>query len=204
MDELFPQIKKKIEYLIEDEEGNIPGNRLLTLGTLVVLLGILLGPDAFAAHRSHRSHSSHRSHRSSNTHRSHSSHANHSNHSSHYSHSSHESHSSVNVHSNHSSSATQTSPIIHSNDASESISHNVPSVEKPYVPPAYEVPGISVPPVSTYTEPFSLLEVNDVIEIPNSTPGSGLIPNIAAPSASAGTQFDSGSLETPPATETVK
>ena len=59
MDSLFPEIKKNIENLIEDEEGNIPGKKLLMLGTMMVILGNLLSIDAFAAHRSHSSHVSH-------------------------------------------------------------------------------------------------------------------------------------------------
>ena len=39
MDSLFPEIKKNIENLIEDEEGNIPGKKLLMLGTMMVILG---------------------------------------------------------------------------------------------------------------------------------------------------------------------
>ena len=39
MDDLFPKIQKGIERLIEDEEGNIPGKRLLALGTMIVILG---------------------------------------------------------------------------------------------------------------------------------------------------------------------
>ena len=50
MDELFPKIQKSIETLIEDEEGNIPGNRLLMLGTMVIILGSLFSTEAFAGH----------------------------------------------------------------------------------------------------------------------------------------------------------
>ncbi len=192
MDELFPQIKRKIENLIEDEEGNIPGNRLLTLGTLVVLLGILLAPDAFAAHRSHRSHSSHRAHRSSNnTHGSHASHASHSNqvHNNHSSHSSHESH---------------ISHTSHSNNAVHSNSRYSAEGDVSYAPAYNAINGITVPPITTSEEPFQLLDVNEAIELPNSTPGAGLIPNLAAPVTTVNMQFDSGSVETPPPTETVE
>ncbi|MEI3319570.1 MAG: His-Xaa-Ser repeat protein HxsA3 [Eubacterium sp.] len=48
------EIKKNIENLIEDEEGDIPGKKLLMLGTMMVILGNLLSIDAFAAHRSHK------------------------------------------------------------------------------------------------------------------------------------------------------
>ena len=36
MDELFPKLQKGIETLIEDEEGNIPGNKLLMLGSVLI------------------------------------------------------------------------------------------------------------------------------------------------------------------------
>ena len=57
MDELFPKIQKSIENLIEDEEGNIPGKKLLMLGTMVMILGSLIPMNVFAGHRSHSSHS---------------------------------------------------------------------------------------------------------------------------------------------------
>ena len=56
MDELFPSLKRSLENLIEDEEGNIPGKKLLALGTMVVILGSLMSMDVFAGHRSHSSH----------------------------------------------------------------------------------------------------------------------------------------------------
>ena len=51
MDELFPSLKRSLENLIEDEEGNIPGKKLLALGTMVVILGSLMSMDVFAGHR---------------------------------------------------------------------------------------------------------------------------------------------------------
>lgn len=95
-DSIFPHIKKSIENFVNEEEGNIPRNKILTIGSMMLVLSILLASDAFAAHSSHRSHSSHSSHSS---HRSHSN----SGHYSHYSHSSHSSHVSSSTHSNHSS-----------------------------------------------------------------------------------------------------
>ena len=77
-----------------DEEANIPKGRLLSIGSLTIVLACVLGvQDAFAGHRSHSSHSSHSSHRSGVRHSSHISHTSHS--SGHYSHSS-----SYNYHSN--------------------------------------------------------------------------------------------------------
>ena len=55
MNSKFPEFRKSIENLIEDEEGNIPGKKLLMLGTMMIVLGNLLSIDAFAAHRSHLS-----------------------------------------------------------------------------------------------------------------------------------------------------
>ena len=50
MNSKFPEFRKSIENLIEDEEGNIPGKKLLMLGTMMIVLGNLLSIDAFAAH----------------------------------------------------------------------------------------------------------------------------------------------------------
>lgn len=50
MDELFPKFQKSIENLIEDEEGNIPGKKLLVLGTMIVVLGSLMQMEVFAGH----------------------------------------------------------------------------------------------------------------------------------------------------------
>lgn len=105
---IFPTIQRTIESFIEDEEGGIPANRLMTIGTLIVLLSSLLSMTAFAGHSSHKSHSSHSSHSSSSYHRSHVSHTSHSSslgshsssHGSHASHSSHSSHSNTTRHSN--------------------------------------------------------------------------------------------------------
>ena len=108
MDELFPKFQKSIENLIEDEEGNIPGKKLLVLGTMIVVLGSLMQMEVFAGHRSHSSHKSHSSHSSGTS--------GHGNHGSHESHASHTSHSDHGSHSNtHSSHASHTS---HSNTSS--------------------------------------------------------------------------------------
>lgn len=104
----FPEIKKTIADLINDEEGNIPRKKLVTIGSTIMLMGIIMGFDySYAAHSSHKSHSSHTSHSSTSYHRSHSSHSSHTSHSnwhsSHASHSDHGSHAShENTHSSHS------------------------------------------------------------------------------------------------------
>ena len=90
-DSFFPKVKKSITDFLYEEEGNIPRNKLLTLGSMILLLSILYADEAFAGHRSHSSHSSHGSHGSSSHGSSHGSHSSHESHSSHQSvsHSSH-------------------------------------------------------------------------------------------------------------------
>ena len=86
---LFNEFKTVTDHSISDflldEEASIPKGRLLTIGSIMIVLAVVLGvQDAFAGHRSHRSHSSHRSgsyHRSHVSHTSHSS-GSHSSHSS--------------------------------------------------------------------------------------------------------------------------
>jgi len=82
----FPEIKKSIEDFLYEEEGNVNRNKVLVMGSLMILTGIMLASDVFAGHRSHSSHSSHRSHSShssgSGGHSSHSSHVSHTSHTS--------------------------------------------------------------------------------------------------------------------------
>ena len=83
----FPKIQKSITDFIKDEDGNITRNKLLSIGTMVVVLSAILSIDVYAKHGSHSSHSStsyvrghsnsHSSH--SNFHSSHASHTSHSN-----------------------------------------------------------------------------------------------------------------------------
>lgn len=141
--DLFPKVKKLINDLIDDEEGNIPRSKLVVIGSTIMLMGMIMGIDVYATHRSHSSHTSHSStsyHRSHVSHTSarggHGSHGNtHSNHSSHSSHSN--AHSSHSSHANTHSSApahvnTNTSPQ-HANTAGGSIlgTAEIPTVETP-------------------------------------------------------------------------
>ena len=148
---LFPTIQKTIESFIEDDEASIPAGRLLTIGTLVVLLGSILSMTAFAKHSSHSSHSSHTSHSSTSYHRSHVSHTSHrnthSNHSSsHGSHSSHANHS--NSHSSHGSHDSHSTHTSHSNTSTHSNSNY--SVGGDYgTPEAPKASGILAPPSPT-------------------------------------------------------
>lgn len=75
-DIIFPHIQKSIDDFLYDEEGNIPINKVLTIGSMLLILGLVMSDDAFAGHSSHRSHSSHSSH-SSYSGGGHSSHASH-------------------------------------------------------------------------------------------------------------------------------
>lgn len=215
MDNLFPEIKKGIETLIEDEEGNIPGKKLLTLGTMVLILGSLFPLDLFAAHRSHSSHKSHRSHSSgshgnSSNHESHVSHQSHVSSSNHGSHSSHSSdsagvtHSNHGSHSNHSNHASHASHTSHSNTGSHSNSRYSAEGDVTYAPEASTIKGVSVPPVETTEELFMLPDVNQNIETPNGTPGAGILPNLGIPASTPGTKIDAGSINQPSATETTE
>lgn len=57
----FPHIQKSIDDFLYDEEGNIPMTKVLTIGSMMMILGLLLSDDTFAGHRSHSSHRSHES-----------------------------------------------------------------------------------------------------------------------------------------------
>ena len=120
---IFPHIKKSIEDFVSEQDGNIPRNKVLTIGTMLMILGILMTDDAFAAHRSHSSHKSHSSH---------SSHSSGSGgHSSHESHQSHQSHTSStgSTHGNaatyHSNAAPHSNHSNHASHANDGPSLNV-------------------------------------------------------------------------------
>lgn len=95
----FPKIKKSIQDFFDDEDGSITRNKVLMIGGMVIILGVLLGDEVYAAHRTHYTHRTHSTHRTSNnkhgSHSTHSSHyTSHSTHSDHYTHGSHSSHAS--------------------------------------------------------------------------------------------------------------
>ena len=195
MDELFPKFQKSIENLIEDEEGNIPGKKLLVLGTMIVVLGSLMQMDVFAGHRAHSSHRSHSSHSSGSS--------GHGNHGSHESHASHASHSDHGSHSNtHSSHASHTS---HSNTSSHSNSAYSSEGDVTYkAPAAADVPTIKTPVVTATADTFKLPDVNQNIELPNGTPASSIMPSLAVPASSVGTKIDAGEIHQPSATDKVE
>ena len=96
---LFPQISKSINDFLLEEEGSISRNKVLVVGSLMLVMSVIMAPTVYAKHSSHRSHSSQRSHSSGSG----GYHSSHSSHSSSY-HSSHSSHSSY-AHNSHSSAA---------------------------------------------------------------------------------------------------
>lgn len=162
---VFPQVDRALKNLIEDEEGNIPGNKLLAIGSMIIILGTLLSADAFAKHSSHRSHSSHCSH-SSHSSGSSGYHASHSSHTSHTSHSS-DAHSNVVPHSSHASHTSHSNTAAHSNSlysAEGNVTYHAPDVSSIKPPRALEM--------STKIAPF---EVNqNLIQTPLDTPAHNL------------------------------
>ena len=80
--DIFPTIKKSLSSYLSDEEGNITRNKIITVGSLAIIMSIIYSMDVFARHSSHRSHSSHSSHSSGRGggHYSHVSHVSHSSH----------------------------------------------------------------------------------------------------------------------------
>ena len=189
VEEMFPKFKKNISDLIEDEEGNIPGNKLLMLGTMIVVLGSMMQMDAVqAVHGSHKSHASHQSGSSG-------SHGN-ANHSSHRSHSSHSSHSN---HSNHASHSNGTSGTYTGSGsfAGGSSSNSAASA-------AASVPTIKSAPATANADTFKLAGINQTIQLPNGTPTSSVIPTLAVPTSSSAAQVDAQIRHQPSATEKIK
>lgn len=129
-DLMFPRIEKSITDFINDEDGNITRSKLVSIGSMILLMSILSIDDVFAVHGSHSSHSSHESHSSTSYIRDHSNHGSHSNHNSHSSHSSHSSHTS------------------HSNTASHSNSIYSEEGDVEYGPKASEIPKILESPIN--------------------------------------------------------
>mgnify|MGYP007092389825 CR=1 FL=1 len=100
-DSIFPHINESIENFLFDEEGNIPRSKIIAIGSMLVVMGILMTEDIYAAHRTHSTHRTHSSHRN-NGHTTHYSHTTHSSHvsSTHSTHSNHSNHASHASHSN--------------------------------------------------------------------------------------------------------
>ena len=202
MDDLFPRIVKSVDTLIEDEEGNIPGKKLLLLGTMVLVLGSLFSIDALAKHGSHKSHSSHSSHVSGSGGGYHESHVSHQSHQSHVSGSGHSSHSSAHSnhasHSNHSNHASHTS---HSNTAAHSNSKYTVEGDVQYAPPASSIPGVGNTPQANPADALSI-DINGTI-VPQHTPEALIAPNIPTKMSVVGAGEEYKEL-TIPKTETVE
>ena len=43
----YPLVQKALKSFVEDEEGNIPAKKLLSIGSLIILLGTILSIDIF-------------------------------------------------------------------------------------------------------------------------------------------------------------
>ena len=152
---LFPTIDRSISDFLLEEEANISRKKILSVGTMLILVSLFLGTSVFAKHTSHSSHKSHVSHTSHSSgyggHSSHESHQSHQSHTSHVSGVDHSSHSSA-VHSNHASHSN--SGYGHSS-GNESIIEEIPSdIEditrgeilippQPRIPP--ESPDMNIP-----------------------------------------------------------
>lgn len=185
VEEMFPKFKKNISDLIEDEEGNIPGNKLLMLGTMIVVLGSMMQMDAVqAVHGSHKSHTSHSSHGSHGDHGSHSSHISRSNHSNHSNHASH-------------SNGTSGTYTGSGSFAGGSSSNSDASA-------AASVPTIKSAPATANADTFKLAGINQTIQLPNGTPASSAIPTLAVPTSSSAAQVDAQIRHQPSATEKIK
>lgn len=87
----FPTLAESLTDYIYDEEGNISRNKMLAVGSMILLLSMIYSTDVFAGHSSHRSHSSHSSHSSGSSGSRYYYHESHVSHQSHVSHSSHSS-----------------------------------------------------------------------------------------------------------------
>ncbi len=108
-DSIFPHINESIENFLFDEEGNIPRSKIIAIGSMLVVMGILMTEDIYAAHRSHSTHRTHSSHRNNG----HTTHYSHTTHSSHVSstHSTHSNHSTHSTHANHASHASHSNSV---------------------------------------------------------------------------------------------
>lgn len=142
----FPKIDKALTDFLNDEDGNIARNKLVSIGSLILLMSIFYSDTVFAhgSHVSHSSHSSHESHSSTSYIRDHTNHSSHSNHGSHTNHGSHSSHNS------HTS---------HSNTSSHSNSLYSEEGDVKYGPKISEIPEVSISPIAN----------NEIIDIPDTT-----------------------------------
>lgn len=135
------KIRKSLSDFLYEEEGNISRGKILTVGSLLLLAGIIFADEVFGAHRSHSSHSSHSSSSSGYS----------SSHGSHVSHQSHQSHQSGgSTHSSHSSSSvssySEPAGTTSSSGATHTTSVNPPAVTKPVEEPLPSFQKPQIPP----------------------------------------------------------
>lgn len=143
----FPKIKKTVEDFLAEEDGRMLRSKAITIGSLMVIMGLLLTQNnAYASHSSHSSHSSHGSHGSGG--------GSHSSHVSHSSHSSADYHS--NSHSSHSSVPSHTSNSTHYSAADEPIT----TTETPTTTTTTALPSLhDITPPQT---PQSIPKIDDI------------------------------------------
>lgn len=137
----FEKLHDSITQFLFEEEGNITRNKVLVMGSMMILMGIIFVQEAFAGHSSHRSHSSHSSHKSHSSGRG--------GHSSHSSHVSHTSHTSSSTHSSHSS-TTHSNAAPHSNVATP---HSNAAPHSNVAPPPPPHSNIVLPDISSIPVP---------------------------------------------------
>ena len=162
----FPQIEKSLTDFLNDEDGNITRNKLVSIGSLILLMSILSIDNVFAAHGSHKSHGSHGSHESHSSTayiRDHTNHGSHSDHSSHSDHGSHSSHTSS--HSDHNS------HVSHANSTSSE------DVTVPSGPKVADIPKVSVAPVDN----VELLGIEEQVTADNAQEATTSILNMDLP-----------------------
>lgn len=152
----FPEIKKKIENFMYEEDGNITRNKILTVGSMILIMGFVMYSEVFAGHSSHRSHSSHSSSKSSSV-----------NHSSHVSHSSHSSSSGGSGYASHASHSSHSSSSTHSSGSYTYNSYNDSVSAAPAAPPLPPVSSIGVPKTPQPTDNFGTLpDINAAAVVP--------------------------------------
>ena len=51
--DFFPKLERSLEDFLYEEEGNITRNKMVMVGSLVLVLSLLMYDEVFAGHRSH-------------------------------------------------------------------------------------------------------------------------------------------------------
>lgn len=166
--DFFPKLERSLEDFLYEEEGNITRNKMVMVGSLVLVLSLLMYDEVFAGHRSHSSHSSHRSH-SSGSGGGHGSHSSHESHTSHVSGVTYGTHSNVATHgshSNHANHASHSSESHYNNaDASTGLHSNTSVITPDELISVADVSGILTP-QNNYIAPVEGT-LNTAVSIPD-------------------------------------